>query len=80
MMNMPDEETFLFQANNFMIINSYLVKEIKLTFSLIEDDWDTNEKFWEIFNCKSEDIPETSNFDDKDFVINFSTSNLSLFR
>lgn len=47
---------------------------------IIEDDWDTNETFWNMLNCKVESVKENSDVDDQEFEVKFNTSNFKLYR
>jgi len=49
-------------------------------FFIKEDDWDTNEDFWRIVNCKPSDVKEKSEIEDTDFEADFKSAKLSLYR
>ena len=47
---------------------------------ILEDDWDTNETFWNMLSCKVESVKENSDVDDQEFEVKFNTSNFKLYR
>jgi hypothetical protein len=56
------------------------IYDINHIFLSLEDDWDTNQTFWNMLNCKVESIKENSDVDDQEFEVKFNTSNFKLYR
>ncbi|RNA30239.1 Gelsolin 1 [Brachionus plicatilis] len=52
----------------------------KATVHLIEDDWETNQDFWDFFDQKSDKIKDNSDVEDIDFERKFIDENIQLYR
>ena len=62
------------------LFNLSLDVSINFCFLKISDENEDNEKFWQILNCKKEDVKENSDVSDEDFEVDFKSSKICLYK